>query len=173
MENISLGLTMAKAQPGDLEKYITLLEEVGEWLHSRNRSPLPKGIYMLSKDYFSDSIAKQEVHLALSDTKLVGAVRLVPNDGVVWTPRSPDPALYVENLVVSRRFSSLGFGRAILAWAERQAVARGKDQVRLDCFASNEILRDYYEQLGYTGMGEVDAHYPFGVLRLQRYEKPL
>jgi len=41
------------------------------------------------------------------------------------------------------------------------------------CFASNVVLRRYYEDAGYLGRGEVDAVYPFGTLRFQRYEKHL
>jgi hypothetical protein len=47
----------------------------------------------------------------------------------------------------------------------------GKRYIRLDCFANNSVLRKYYEDAGYRSCGEIDAKYPFGVLRLQRYEK--
>lgn len=162
---------MAKAQASDLDVYIDLLETVAEWLHSRELSPLPKGIYRDSMDYYADSIARGEVYLAYLERTLTGALRLVPNDGIVWPLVSADTALYLENLLVSRVWSHLGLGREMLTWAERQAAMRGKTHLRLDCFAENTFLQAYYERLGYAEMGQVNARYPFGILRLQRYEK--
>jgi ribosomal protein S18 acetylase RimI-like enzyme len=104
---------------------------------------------------------------------VVGALRLVGNDGIVWPLATEDAALYLENLVVSRAWSNRGFGRLMLAWAEQQAAMAGKPCLRLDCFANNAILRKYYEDAGYSGRGEVDAQYTFGTLRLQRYEKAI
>ena len=164
---------MAKAKARDLDVYIDLLETVAEWLHSRELSPLPKRIYRDSKDYYADSIARGEVYLAYMEKSLAGALRLVPNDGIVWQLVPVDTALYLENLLVSRVWSHLGLGREMLTWAERQAAMRGKTHLRLDCFAENTFLRAYYEGLGYAEMGQVSALYPFGTLRLQRYEKPV
>ena len=166
-------LTMATAQASDLDAYIDLLETVAEWLHSRELSPVPKKIYRDSKVFYADSIARGEVYLAYLKNSLAGALRLVPNDGIVWPTVSVDTALYLENLLVSRAWSHLGLGREMLTWAERQAAMRGKTHLRLDCFAGNTFLRHYYERLGYAEMGQVNARYPFGILHLQRYEKPL
>jgi hypothetical protein len=49
----------------------------------------------------------------------------------------------------------------------------GKKYIRLDCFANNAVLRKYYEDAGYESCGEIDACYPFGTIRLQRYQKRL
>jgi GNAT superfamily N-acetyltransferase len=169
----SSNLTIVKAQASDLDVYIDLLEAVADWLHSRKLSPLPKGIYRDSKVYYADSIARGEIYLAYLERSFAGSLRLVPNDGIVWPLVSADTALYLENLLVSRVWSHLGLGREMLTWAERQAAMRGKTHLRLDCFAENTFLRAYYETFGYAEMGQVNARYPFGTLRLQRYEKPV
>jgi GNAT superfamily N-acetyltransferase len=159
-----------KAQPRDFESYIALLEEVAEWLHSRGVSPLPRGLYREYEDYYAEFITRGEVYVASHGEDVVGALRLLTNGGTVW-PSENDAALYLENLVVRRRWSHRGLGLQMLAWAERQVPLTGKTYLRLDCFASNQVLRKYYENAGYTDRGEVDAPYPFGTLRLQRYEK--
>lgn len=164
-------LTMVKAQPVELDLYIDLLESVADWLHGRGLSPLPRGIYRESREYYSDSIARGEVYLAYFDERLAGTFRLLVNDGIVWPRASGDTALYLENLVLDRNWSHQNFGQEMLEWAEREAAVRGKAHLRLDCFAGNSFLRRYYERLGYADMGQVDADYPFGTLRLQRYEK--
>jgi hypothetical protein len=112
------------------------------------------------------------VYFASLGEDVVGALRLVVNDGVVW-PVHDDTALYLENLVVGRAWAHRGLGHQMLVWAEEQSVVEGKTCLRFDCFASNAVFRKYYEDAGYSGRGEVDAVYPFGTLRLQRYEKYL
>jgi len=163
-------LTITPANPDDLTRYIDLLEETAEWLNSRGFGPLASGTYRQSTDYFSRSIVRREVYLAFIDDWLAGTLRLLAEDRTVW-PEANDDALYVHDLVVRRAWGGRGLGRQLLAWAEQQTVTAEKRYLRLDCFADNRILRKYYEDVGFTGRGEVDARYPFGTLRLQRYEK--
>ena len=161
---------ISTAQPVDLESYIDLLEEVADWLHEKGLTPLPRGIYREFEDFYASSISLGEVHLAFIGADLVGAVRLAESDRVVWPADGVD-AFCLENLVVRRTWSHRGVGRQLLSWAEEQTAIAHKTCLRLDCFANNAILRKYYEDAGYTGCGEVNAHYPFGVLCLQRYQK--
>jgi hypothetical protein len=52
-------------------------------------------------------------------------------------------------------------------------MALGRTCVRLDCFAENTFLRQYYTRAGFVDRGEIDAQFPalIGTLRLRRYEK--
>jgi GNAT superfamily N-acetyltransferase len=162
---------MSQARGSDLDSYIDMLEEVGDWLNSRGVSPLPRGIYREYKDHYADSIARGEVYFARLGDDVVGTVRLLVHGGVVWPVEDQDMAHYVENLIICRAWSNRGLGRKLLGWAEERAALAGKSYLRLDCFADNPVLRNYYENAGYIDRGEVDVRYPFGMLRLQRYEK--
>jgi GNAT superfamily N-acetyltransferase len=146
------------------------LEEITAWLNSRGVGQVPSRIYRDSADYFSESIAGGEVYFAVIRDEIVGSLRLLSEDRIVW-PEADDRAFYLYNLLVRRNLKGQGLGRQLLAWAESQTIIAGKDYLRLDCFANNAILRRYYENAGYADRGEVDARYPFGTLRLQRYEK--
>ena len=165
-------LSVALARPSDFENYLGLLEEIAEWLDRRGVGQVPPGTYRQFADYYAASIAAGEVYLGLIDSSLVGSFRLAENDGTVW-PGAHDDSLYVENLVVRRAWSARGLGRQLLSWAEQKASRARKECIRLDCFANNPTLRKYYEDAGYEACGEIDASYPFGVLRLQRYQKRL
>jgi len=166
------GLSVVLARPMDFENYLGLLEEIAEWLNTHGVGQVPPGTYRQFADYYAGSIAAGEVYLALIDSSLVGSFRLVDNDETVW-PGARDDSLYVENFVVRRAWSARGLGRQLLSWAEQKASSAQKECVRLDCFANNPVLRKYYEDAGYEACGEVDASYPFGVLRLQKYQKRL
>jgi GNAT superfamily N-acetyltransferase len=172
MENVNSQLSIVLARPRDFESYVNLLEEVAEWLDSRGLGQLPRGIYREFADYYAASIDSGEVYLGLIGADLVGSFRLVHEDGVVW-PDANDDALYLENLVVRRAWSGRSVGRQFLHWAEQQVLRSNKEYIRLDCFANNPVLRKYYEGAHYEPSGEVDARYPFGALRLQRFQKKL
>jgi len=158
------------AQPADLGPYIDLLEEIAEWLNRRGFGQLPVGTYRRLTDYFSVSIASGEVYLALIENDVVGSLRLLSEDRIVW-PEADDDALYLHNLVIRRSWSGRSLGDQLLLWAERRAAIARRDFLRLDCFANNPVLRKYYENRGFEDRGKVDAQFPFGTLCLQRYEK--
>lgn len=156
----------------DLARYVNLLEELADWLHSRGIDQWPRGRARAGRDYYAASIDAHEVFLALMGEALAGAVRLLDRDPIVWPDAGPDDALYVYNLAVRRAFAGQGVGRRLLAWAEQQAARRGRAYMRLDCFPDNSFLRRYYEDAGFVERGEVDAVYPvIGTMHLRRYEK--
>ena len=163
-------LSVVLARTTDFESYMSLLEEIAEWLDSRGLAPVPPGTYRQFADYYAASIAAGEVYLGLIGASLVGSFRLVYEDRIAW-PDADDDALYIQNLVVRRAWRGLALGRQLLLWAEQQVPRGSKRHIRLDCLATNTVLRKYYEDSGYEECGEIDARYPFGVLRLQRYQK--
>jgi GNAT superfamily N-acetyltransferase len=165
-------LSIVLAQPADSENYLDLLEEIAEWLHTRGVGKVPPGTYRQFAAYYADSITAGEVYFGVIDGRVVGSFRIVHDDETVWPGVDPD-GLSVENLVVRRAWNGHGIGLRLLKWAEQKVAEAGMKYIRLDCFADNPVLRKYYEALGYEGCGGIDASYPFGSLRLQRYQKAL
>jgi ribosomal protein S18 acetylase RimI-like enzyme len=166
-------LRVVPAQPDDLERYVDLLEELADWLESRGIRQWPRGRVRRSSAFFADSIARQEVQLALVGDELAGTLRLLMHDHIVWPEFVEDDAVYVYTLGVRRTFADRELGGRLLEWAERRAAELGRRYVRLDCMPDNTFLRGYYERKGFVARGEVDALYPepVGLERLQRYEK--
>jgi ribosomal protein S18 acetylase RimI-like enzyme len=166
-------LCVVQATPPDLSRYIDLLEELADWLHSRGIDQWPRGRARSSPAYYGASIDKEEVHLAFDGDELAGALRLLMSDPIVWPEFAEADAVYVYNLAVRRAWTGRGLGRHLLDWAEQQAAALGRRYVRLDCFPGNTFLRRYYEDAGFIERGEVDAIYPepVGLMHLRRYEK--
>ena len=166
-------LRCVAAQPEDLGRYIDLLEDVAAWLDARHIKQWPVGQFRVSSAYYAASIARSEVQLAFLDDELVGTLRLLPRDPIVWPEIDVDDAVYIYNLAVTPAWMRHGLGDRLLAWAERRVASLGRPWVRLDAMADNEGLRRYYVKAGFTERGEVDATYPapVGTLRLRRFEK--
>lgn len=168
-------LHLAKARQSDLIPYIDLLEATAEWLAKRGVWQYTPGAFRATRPYFGESIKRGEVHWAYIGDARVGAVRLLKEDSIVWPDVRPGEAIYVNSLVVDRDWGNRGLGLRILERAKQEARALGKIFVRLDCVASNEFLRRYYADAGFSDRGEIEAQYPdpVGTIRLQRYEERL
>jgi len=166
-------LRIVSAQSGDLGRYIDLLEEVADWLVQRGIDQWQPGSFRLSMDYYAESITKGEVHLVFSGEALVGTLRMLLREPIVWPEIAEDDAVYVYNLAVRRQWANQELGARLLEWAGHRASAAGRRWVRLDCMADNAFLRRYYTQAGFEDRGEIDAHFPapIGTLRLRRYER--
>ena len=77
----------------------------------------------------------------------------------------PDDALYAHRMVVARADSGKGIGSAMLDWASRRAAGAGKRWLRLDAWANNTKLHDYYLREEFTMVRLVQfAHRGSGAL---------
>jgi len=146
---------------------------VAGWLDARGVRQWRPGTFNRSADYYAGSIGRREVYLAFAGDNLVGTLRLLLREPIVWPEIADDDGVYVYNLAIRRASAGRGFGRRLLDWAGERAVALGRTWVRLDCMADNRYLRGYYVQAGFEERGEIEATFPdpVGPLRLQRYEK--
>ena len=167
-------LNFIRAQPAQLELYLDFLEEIAAWLHARGIAQWRPGDFRRATDYYRQAVAGGEVWLAYAETELVGTLRILPADPIVWPEVKVDDAVYVNTLAVRRDWAHAGVGTALLAWANTVAHRMGRTYVRLDCMADNAFLRRYYAQAGFAARGEIDADYPasVGTLRLLRFERP-
>lgn len=170
---INSDLRIVSAHSRDLVQYIDVMEEIAEWLERRGIKQWRAGSFRLSVNYYADSIQRQEVHLAFIGDQLVGTLRVLLREPIVWPEVADEDGVYVHSLAVRREWAGHGMGHRMLEWAGNRAAFIGRSYVRLDCVTNNEFLRRYYEQAGFAERGEIDARFPepVGTIRLQRYEK--
>ena len=168
-------LRIIAAQDGDLDRFIDLMEELADWLEARGINQWRPGTFRLSTDFYAASIKQGEVQLAFLDEVLVGALRLLLREPIVWPDVIGDDAVYVYNLAVRRAWARQQFGRRMLEWTAGRAASLGRSYVRLDCMSDNGFLREYYRRAGFAERGEIDARFPepIGTLRLLRFEKQI
>lgn len=166
-------LRVVSAQAAGLDLYLDLLEEVTEWLDSRGIKQWNPGTFRRAEAYFAESIRRGEVYLGFLDNQVIGTLRLLLEDPIVWPEIKENDAIYVYNLAVRRAWAGEGLGARLLQWGESHARSLGRDYIRLDCFANNDFLCSYYQEAAFVDRGEIDAQYPepVGTLRLRRFEK--
>ena len=72
--------------------------------------------------------------------------------GSVWValrPGQPAASAWIYDIVVSAQNRGQGYGRALLAAAEREAARHGAAEIALNVFGDNTVARGLYESSGY------------------------
>jgi len=149
------------ARPDEIDVVLDVLDEAAAWLQTRGIEQWPA---RFERDWVMPAIERGETWLAEIDGQIVASLVVQWDDALCWAGY-PSDAGYLHRLAVRRHGDGLG-GR-LLRWAERRAAAAGKTCLRLDCVASNESLRAYYERAGYEHVGDVTV----GPYTQARYEK--
>lgn len=94
-----------------------------------------------------------------NETK-IGMFRLLKTDPLYWDQKGLEKSTrYVHSLVVSRKETGKGLGKAILWQLIDQLKTSGIRKFRLDCDASNKRLCQYYEGFGFIKVGEKKTKY--------------
>lgn len=146
------GVTIRVATSDDAAPFAAIHEEVANWLWVRGIHQWQPGTFPIS--WVQDAIVRGEVYVSIESGAVIGAVMLQEADPDTWGAASlADAAGYIHGLRVRRSVAGRGIGWALIAWAERELVARGKRLARLDCWAANDALCAYYERAGYQRVG--------------------
>ena len=73
--------------------------------------------------------------------------------------------LYVHRLAVDPEYQGLGYAQQLMSFAEAFAQEGNYESIRLDTFSQNPRNQRFYEQRGYSRLGEVyfpnQSEHPF------------
>lgn len=81
-------------------------------------------------------------------TAIVFSVRYA--DQVIWRERETGNALYLHRIVVNPEFKGQKLFATILEWAIQHAKQKGLAYIRMDTWAANLTIVDYYKSFGFT-----------------------
>ena len=136
------------ASPGHLDDVLAILDEAALWLRARGVVQWPS---RFEPSWVEGAIGRGETWLVRIGATTCATVTLDAADSA-WDGL-PGRALYVHRMAVRRQWA--GIGAAILGWAAGVARERGLTALRLDCVASNDRLRAYYQDAGFIHRGDV------------------
>lgn len=136
------------AGPGQVGDVLAVLDEAAAWLGVRGIAQWPA---RFESSWVEDAVRRGETWLVEVGGVISATVTLDWSDPL-WS-KMPGRAVYLHRMAVCRRAS--GLGAVILAWAVDVARQHGRESVRLDCVASNDRLRAYYESAGFAHCGDI------------------
>ncbi|WP_438347463.1 GNAT family N-acetyltransferase [Paenibacillus sp. FA6] len=160
-----------QANVDDEQDIMDILLNIARWLHSKGSTQWAGLLEGEDSHDMIGSISRGEVFIFKENGLCVGTVILKKRasqwDEELWGENDEqlDSAVYLHRLAVNRGYAGKGLGEEILRWVESDIHFKGKDRIRLDCIANNDILNSYYPRYGYSFMGEVKG--------FSKYEKLL
>jgi GNAT superfamily N-acetyltransferase len=147
-----VGIELRQATPADAAAIRSLTRAAyAKWVALIGREPK-----LMTADY-EVTLRRHRFDLLLSGGVPAALIETVEEDG----------QLLIENVVVAPRFQRQGFGRMLLAHAER--LVRDLGKVRLRLYTNQRFTENIrlYEQLGYT----IDREEDLGVAVVVRMSK--
>jgi ribosomal protein S18 acetylase RimI-like enzyme len=139
---MSDALDLRQAGPADAPAVLALTREAyAKWVPIIGREPLP-----MTADY-DEAVRHHPIDLLYVEGQLAALIEMVPGD----------QHLLVKNVAVSPAFQGRGYGKSLMAHAERIAASLGLREMRLfahQLFKENITL---YRSIGY----EVTREEPF------------
>jgi GNAT superfamily N-acetyltransferase len=139
--------TIVKATAHALDSFISLLDEVGEWLWRKGIKQWEPGTHRNNREKIQDLVERGCLILAYRGDRLAGGCVLSEVDPG-W-PDASDDCLYLSSLAVARFAAGQGLGTRIIDACAEAARKRGKSLIRLDCWDGNEFLKSYYQGEGF------------------------
>ena len=136
------------ATHNDIPGIVEVLGEASAWLRTRGIVQWPD---QFPAQVLLASLAEQELYVVLRGDRMAGTVTLQWSDPMFWGDRND--AGFLHRLAILRQHA--GAGRFVVSWAEDQVVAHGRRFLCLDTLSSNVRLRQYYEDLGFSAVGEM------------------
>jgi GNAT superfamily N-acetyltransferase len=145
-------LTIRRARPGDLDRVVDLLGQATTWLASRGLDQWQDAEPELRRDRVSAGITAGQVWIVERDGRAVATITIdTTADPELWHDSTDQgDALYVHRMIVTRDEAGHQLGAALLDFAAQQATAAGRTWLRLDAWATNTKLHDYYRSQGFT-----------------------
>ncbi|WP_339656664.1 GNAT family N-acetyltransferase [uncultured Maribacter sp.] len=122
------------------------------------------GIYQWTTEYpskkaFENDIERNELYVFLRDNDIVGCIviSLFMDEEyrtVDWLTEN-GTNYYIHRLGVHPDFQGLGFAQRLMDFGENFARQQNALSVRLDTFSQNKRNQKFYEQRGYTKLGNI------------------
>jgi hypothetical protein len=70
-------------------------------------------------------------------------------DAIIWKEKNSDPAIYLHRIVTNPNFRGNNYVLVILEWLKLNSKRMEIEYIRLDTFADNQSLVDYYIKCGF------------------------
>jgi GNAT superfamily N-acetyltransferase len=122
-----------------------LLSAARKWHLATAREVWPA----IEPEAVSTDIDAGRVFVFSKDEECLATVTITDADPLIWDDVEV-PAFYLHKLASKRDRAGEGIGSFVLNWAKRHALEHRKQFLRLDTWATNLRLKNYYESQGFA-----------------------
>lgn len=106
-------------------------------------------------DLVNREIAEGRLWKILDDGGVGCIYSVAYEDPFIWGETSHVSAMYIHRIVTNPKFRGRSYVRKIVDWAREHAVENGLRYIRMDTWADNLKLKEYYLGCGFAWKGTV------------------
>jgi len=113
-----------------------------------------------TKQLFEHDIKRNSLYKYLIGTNIAAIVTLsedypIEYNNIEWNDKS-SKHLIIHRLVVAPRYQGQGISKSMLLFAEKTAIEKQYESIKLDSFIDNKISMALYISMGYRRVGSVN-----------------
>lgn len=138
---------------GDIEKVFWLFDETMK-VHEKDGY---KVWVEFDKTQLTNDIQNQLQFKVVENEKIVAIFSVQYNDELLWGAKCHHNAIYLHRIVTHPEHKGNRQFAKILKWAKEMAKSKGLDYVRMDTWADNEQLINYYLSYGFKFVKHVQT----------------
>lgn len=102
------------------------------------------------KAFIQQDIARQLQFKIVMDTNILCVFSICYSDPLIWRHLEKGNAIYLHRIVVNPLFKGQQQFARVLQWATQQAKQNGLTYIRMDTWAANPKIIEYYKSYGFT-----------------------
>lgn len=138
--------TIVKAEKVDLDTICQLFEEA--ILFQKRNNYIGWNNY--DRTYLEADIQNGLLLMIVSDDGIICIFSICYSDGLIWRDMEKGNALYLHRIVLNQRFKGEKVFKHVLDWAVNHAREKQLNYIRMDTWASNEKIINYYKSYGFA-----------------------
>jgi len=115
-----------------------------------------------SKELVETEISENRQYKILVDGKVACVFAVTFEDKLIWGDRDQD-SIYIHRIVTHPDFRGYSFVKEIIKWAKVYASGNSLKFIRMDTWADNQKLLEYYTGCGFDYVGVVALHQSEGL----------
>jgi len=136
---------IVKAEQNDLDAICQLFEEAILFQKMNNYI----GWNNYDKTYLQADIQNGLLYKIIKGQDIICIFSICYSDELIWRDMEKGNAIYLHRIVLNRQFTGEKVFAKVLGWALNYAREKQLDFIRMDTWASNEKIINYYKSYGF------------------------
>jgi ribosomal protein S18 acetylase RimI-like enzyme len=110
---------------------------------------------IFSHSFIAQEIAEKRHYRVLdTDDEMAGVFSIVKAEPIIWNDKDGNQAIYLHRMAIRNRYRGNNIAKEVVEWAKTEAWKHKKKFIRVDTWANNDALTDYYQKLGFEWVGK-------------------
>jgi 2-dehydropantoate 2-reductase len=137
---------ITNATQNDFDEIIELFEKAIQYQKANNYI----GWNSYDKEYIRKEITNKLLFKIVENEQIACIFSVCYTDAFIWRDRDKEDAIYLHRAIINQQFAGKKTFQTVLDWAIQQAKKENLRYIRIDTWADNHKLINYYKNLGFA-----------------------